>query len=558
MKPSWTHLGLGAGAAYLGARHFSRSRGRKALLEPLPIESEPDTIISPEGFRVPRSLGRLAKDKKTRTVSPKKYVPADVPGIDAAGVTVLTAGSRYVRLNDDLRDFNPRVWAKVQQNIARIEAMGPRRWQRVLEAVDSKQTLPVVKRALYAWLTTQRFRLAGIRPGMSPAELYGVVTMGVAGKRTTSGLPWWAAASDKSAKVLYPWMRKHRGREPQMPTVLPTNYVLALLSVSAKVMKGVKKGFWTGVMYLAPSTEAGYNVCEGQSKGCATACLGHSTGQLTGEIQQTRRIRRTLHHLLFPRSFAGQILQEIGMFRAHAFAVGLKPAIRLNGSSDIAWERRENGAIPQQFPDTQFYDYTKLPFAERAGAFRLRLPNGRYQYHLTFSWSERKDARKNSIEYLQAGGNVAVVVGAQGVHVSDSYHYTPDDGGFDTKGRLVFKPYLPQNPNPKARQQNAARAFLRYANTEGVLGFGAINGDETDVRFEDPPGKWVVLYAKGAYAAQDRSNFVVRVDPSGRPVNLGEENLIDFYRRGAASRYRGRRDARTMMNWYEESLDHIC
>ncbi len=167
MKPSWTHLGLGAGAAYLGARHFSRSRGRKALLEPLPIESEPDTIISPEGFRVPRSLGRLAKDKKTRTVSPKKYVPADVPGIDAAGVTVLTAGSRYVRLNDDLRDFNPRVWAKVQQNIARIEAMGPRRWQRVLEAVDSKQTLPVVKRALYAWLTTQRFRLAICNMGLA-------------------------------------------------------------------------------------------------------------------------------------------------------------------------------------------------------------------------------------------------------------------------------------------------------------------------------------------------------------------------------------------------------
>ena len=240
--------------------------------------------------------------------------------------------------------------------------------------------------------------------------------------------------------------------------------------------------------------------------------------------------------------------------------MGLKPAIRLNGSSDIAWERRENGAIPQQFPDTQFYDYTKLTFAERAGAFRLRLPNGRYQYHLTFSWSERPDALANSLEYLEAGGNVAVVVGAQGVYVSDSYYYTPDEGGYDTSGRFVIKPYSPRNPNPKARQQNAARAFINYANTRGVKGFGAINGDETDVRFEDPPGKWVVLYGKGAFAAQDRSGFVVRVTAEGRPVNLGDDQpIFSLPQRGAASRYyRGRRDARSMMRWYEESLDRIC
>jgi hypothetical protein len=53
--------------------------------------------------------------------------------------------------------------------------------------------------------------------------------------------------------------------------------------------------------------------------------------------------------------------------------------VRLNVISDIQWELETNGAIPQSFPNINFYDYTKL--AKRLG----KTPNN---YELMFSYSK--------------------------------------------------------------------------------------------------------------------------------------------------------------------------
>ena len=47
----------------------------------------------------------------------------------------------------------------------------------------------------------------------------------------------------------------------------------------------------------------------------------------------------------------------------------------------------------------------------------------------------------------------------------------------------------------------------RFTVAMGWRGFPAIDGDETDIRFDDPAGHIVTLYAKGA-AKYDKSGFV--------------------------------------------------
>ena len=597
-------LGLAGWEAYkrpVGQR--SARGGRLVQLEAETWDTEPDIEYDPHGNESIRIVmgdaaarpsgrrdrnngfpieygdiryGRLTKKKKKKKQEQgdrKSYTPRNAPGMDADSVRVLESGTRTIELSDDLRDFNAGNWRRVQGFITKLERVdGPRTWGHVQQAYKTG-TAPVIKQAFARWLVTQRFKLAGIRPGMSPAQLYDTVTMAVGNKTKTSGLPWWGAPSDKSmgtedvfalrhdpATTRAQFSRSARGREriidllasgpksrtalrtafkgyasamssltkknllviteqqiegkdpglgvfagkpaPNLPAVLPTKRVLGLLSTSEKVRKGRKEGWWTAVMYASPYTEAGIDVCASSTAGCQTACLGHSTGQLTGMIQRARRMRRTLHHLLFPRSFAGQMFQEIGMFAADSFQQGLKPTFRLNGSSDIAWELPRNGAIPQTFPNFQFYDYTKLPFKGRQRAVDLD------NYRLLYSYSEASGALEQSIEYLKNKGNVAVVVGAAGVFVADSI------------GHNI------------TTQHNAARKLIKWTNRRdgGLYGYKAIDGDKDDLRFNDPKGTWVVLYAKGGFAARDRSGFVVRAAltankragiQAGQPMNMG-------------------------------------
>lgn len=57
--------------------------------------------------------------------------------------------------------------------------------------------------------------------------------------------------------------------------------------------------------------------------------------------------------------FMAQLKAELAQHQAKAFRHGWLPAVRLNGTSDILWERLHRDLF-DEFPQIQFYDYTKV------------------------------------------------------------------------------------------------------------------------------------------------------------------------------------------------------
>jgi hypothetical protein len=231
---------------------------------------------------------------------------------------------------------------------------------------------------------------------------------------------------------------------------------MALLTVgNPKLLKGQKKGYLSSVLHLAPADLSGKNTCPKATAGCKAACLNTAgrggifkKGESTNVIQQAR-IRKTKMFFEDRRAFLNELTVEIVKTIKSAEKKNLIPVFRLNGTSDIAWEKYEvisGKNIFQMFPDVQFYDYTKI-----VGRKVKHIPN----YHLTFS-----KADGNDMDVRLAASN--------GMNVAAVFHKLP----------------------------------------ETYIGRPVINGDETDLRFLDPKGVIVGLKAKGK-AKKDTSGFVV-------------------------------------------------
>jgi hypothetical protein len=243
-----------------------------------------------------------------------------------------------------------------------------------------------------------------------------------------------------------------------------------LTTSNPKTMKGGEYGHLTTILHLAPAHVSGRNVCPHSSAGCRDACLntaGRGGQGRMGNAIQVARIRRTR---LWQRDRAGFMATLVAELERHARIAkldGLNPAARLNGTSDLPWERfpvkRGGESFPHifaAFPEIRFYDYTKWPI-------RLRRVDGIENYSLTFSLAEDNDAK--AADALEAGVNVAVVFNL-GNH--------------------------PRNPRPVPES---------YA--IGGVERPVIDGDKTDLRFLDPDGVIVGLRAKGR-AIHDNSGFV--------------------------------------------------
>ena len=107
---------------------------------------------------------------------------------------------------------------------------------------------------------------------------------------------------------------------------------------------------------------------------------------------------KTLTWLYCPDLFKSMLIREIGNLEKTAAKQGLIPGVRLNGSSDVVWER----SLPEvfeRFSGVQFYDYTKV-----WKRFDRVLPAN---YYLVFSRSETNSAK--ALELVRQGINVAVV-----------------------------------------------------------------------------------------------------------------------------------------------------
>ena len=175
-----------------------------------------------------------------------------------------------------------------------------------------------------------------------------------------------------------------------------------LLSTSnTKIIKGEGRGYKSYILHLAPADESGYEVCPKRTAGCTKGCLnksGHGGMFKPGEtsnIVQRARIRRTKYFFENKAAFLADLIDDIGRAIKQAERKGLIPVFRLNGTSDLSWEKYD---VIQRFPNVQFYDYTKV-----LGRKIADLPN----YHLTFSRAESNDADVRKA--LLAGLNVAQV-----------------------------------------------------------------------------------------------------------------------------------------------------
>lgn len=239
---------------------------------------------------------------------------------------------------------------------------------------------------------------------------------------------------------------------------------MKLLSTgNPKILKGLKEGFNTYILHLAPATLSGYNTCPKATAGCIAACLNTAgrggmfkKGETTNVIQQAR-IRKTKMFFENRTEFMALLVKDIELAIKQSEKKNLIPVFRLNGTSDLAWEKYEvvrNGVtfknIFDAFKGVTFYDYTKI-----LGRKIQQYDN----YSLTFSAADGNDL--DVARAMNSGMNVAVVFGVKKTEsLPESYNGTP-----------VF------------------------------------NGDESDLRFLDPKGVVVGLYAKGK-AKKDTTGFV--------------------------------------------------
>lgn len=226
------------------------------------------------------------------------------------------------------------------------------------------------------------------------------------------------------------------------------------LDASAKVIKGNKRGFKTAVLYLAPHTLSGRNMCPMAALAkCAAPCL-NTAGRGAFAINQISRLRKTLFLQQYEQEAIALIKHEIAMYRARVERQGYTLLVRLNGTSDRRWE---NDGIIEAFPGVQFYDYTKL-----ANRRVSHLPN----YDLTFSYSGAPAYQRWVRVAVDNGMRIAAVF----------------------RSRAIVERMI--------------------AGKETFLSLPIVDGDDTDIRHLDPQRCVVALYAKGQ-ARDDTSGFVV-------------------------------------------------
>lgn len=169
---------------------------------------------------------------------------------------------------------------------------------------------------------------------------------------------------------------------------------MKLLSVNndAKTVKGLKRGYLTGILYLIPSSV----LCPGCSAGCRRVCLvsaGH--GQLKSVYKA--RVRKTQMYLHQFNMFKKFLVEDIKRLVKQAERKSLTPCVRINGTSDIDIEK-VFGDVLDMFENVQFYDYTKVWSREVTHK----------NYHLTYSRSENTPI-EDIEDFIYSGKNVAVV-----------------------------------------------------------------------------------------------------------------------------------------------------
>lgn len=233
--------------------------------------------------------------------------------------------------------------------------------------------------------------------------------------------------------------------------------MLLNIDQNAKTSKNTAFGFLTGVLYLSPADLSGKNLCPmAELAGCKEGCL-NTAGRGIFDPVQAARLKKTRFFLDNQVEFMRELVTDIGFLVRKAQRLGLKAAVRLNGTSDIRWENikfpwfNKLQTIFEIFPNVQFYDYTKIPN-------RKNIPSN---YDLTFSYSGKKEFEKYNQKAIDNGARIAAV--------------------FD-------------------KPENIPVTFHKRS---------VFDGDKHDLTFLNPKNAVLGLYAKGK-ARKDTSGFIVQ------------------------------------------------
>lgn len=222
-----------------------------------------------------------------------------------------------------------------------------------------------------------------------------------------------------------------------------------LIGSSTKVRKGEGRGYLTGVVYMSPADEAFHpndkrTMCPMSTPGCRAVCLGAHSGRMVMRPSARSRLWKTALFLGSRRLFGQLLFLEASALQDKADREGMGCAVRVDGSSDAGFGLE----MAKAAPEIQWYDYTKVP----SRWFKAQgVPN----YHVTYSVTNTYGSVGAARTILSAGGNVAMVT----------------EHGFPGRCGVV-------------------KVGTRY--------WPALDGDETDLRFLDPPGHVVVLKFKTA------------------------------------------------------------
>ena len=255
-----------------------------------------------------------------------------------------------------------------------------------------------------------------------------------------------------------------------------SNYKLLGVGTNAKTIKGDGSEYLTAILYMTPykvwvETLGRYsNSCPmAEQAGCIDACL-NTAGRGAFNNVQSARMRKAQWFYNDRAGFMDTLFEDVTKFVNYCKKRNIQPCVRLNGTTDIQWELipipnivkgEPKKNIFEQFPDVQFYDYTKIANRRKV----KDIPN----YHLTWSYSGADPRYAAMLDTAITNGmNAAVVF------------------------RSNFIKVVP-------------KCWHKWQ------GYPVIDGDKDDLRFLDPKGGHIVaLYAKGK-AKKDTSGFVQEV-----------------------------------------------
>lgn len=209
----------------------------------------------------------------------------------------------------------------------------------------------------------------------------------------------------------------------------------------------------TLVLHLEPVTGG---VCPAAGS-CAALCLHKAGNPLYMDAKVSRRAKRTQAYLTDRNAFLQMVVSDAARYRVKGY-VGM----RLNGTSDIAWEREQ----VELDPVTISYVKRRLP------SFRIAMPG-------TYTMVEVMVAMGYRLyDYTKRIDRDWDVAAAQGYHLTLSWGGKHDD--------VIFDVAREQGLNVAAPVKGVKRSQpLPETITHGGTVYETIDGDVTDWRIDD-------------------------------------------------------------------------